>query len=221
MMPPMADPTSRAGTTYVNRAIVDWTDRVHASHDPGLQAAFDTPETTGIPAIMVGASEGKLLSMLVGMIRARKVVEIGTLAGYSAIQLARGVGLGGRVWSIENDPRHAELARENIRTAGLGAIITVEVGAGLEVLPRLEAHGPFDAVFIDADKSNYDRYGRWAAANVRSGGLLLGDNAYFFGKLLEDSEAAAAMRRFHEEARAAFETVCVPTPDGLLLGVRR
>ncbi|MBI2393828.1 MAG: O-methyltransferase [Deltaproteobacteria bacterium] len=217
----MADPTSRAGTTYVSQEIIAWTNRVHASHDPSLQAAFDTPAMTGIPAIMVGESEGKLLSMLVAMIRAKKVVEIGTLAGYSAIQLARGVGLGGRVWSIENDPKHAELARENVRTAGLGAIITVEVGAGLEVLPRLQAHGPFDAVFIDADKANYDEYGRWAAANVRPGGLLLGDNAFLFGKLLEDSPTAAAMRRFHEEARAAFETVCIPTPDGLLLGVRR
>lgn len=205
----------------MNRAVVDWTNRVHAPHDTGLAAAFDTPARTGIPAIEVGASEGKLLAMLLGIIGAKKVVEIGTLAGYSAIRLAEGVGTDGRVWTVEADATHAQLARENLRHAGVDARVTVEVGPGLDVLPRLESHGPFDAVFIDADKGNYDHYGRWAAKHVRRGGLLLGDNAFFFGNLLDDSPSAAAMRRFHEEAREAFDTVCIPTPDGLLLGIRR
>jgi caffeoyl-CoA O-methyltransferase len=99
--------------------------------------------------------------------------------------------------------------------------VEVLVGAGLQVLPSLERHGPFDAVFIDADKENYDGYGRWAARHLRPGGLLLGDNAYLFGELLADDARAAAMRRFHEEAAAAFDTTCIPTPDGLLLGIRR
>jgi len=99
--------------------------------------------------------------------------------------------------------------------------VTVVEGAGLDVLPSLEKHGPFDAVFIDADKANYDAYGRWAARNLRKGGLLLGDNAFLFGRLLEKSSEAAAMRRFHEEAALLFDTVCIPTPDGLLLGVKR
>ena len=89
------------------------------------------------------------------------------------------------------------------------------------MLPRLVRFGPFDAVFIDADKGNYDANGRWAAENTRPGGLLVGDNAFFFGRLLEDSPEAAAMRRFHEEARAYFDTVCLPPPDGMLLGIRR
>jgi predicted O-methyltransferase YrrM len=157
--------------------------------------------------------------MLLRMIGARRVVEVGTLAGYSAIRMARALPSDGQLITIEFDPKHAGLARENIKAAGLDKIITVEVGAGLEVLPRLQ--GPFDAVFIDADKGNYDGYGRWAAQNVRKGGLLLGDNSFYFGKLLDDSKEAAAMRRFHEEARDAFDTVNIPTPDGLLLGVRR
>jgi caffeoyl-CoA O-methyltransferase len=217
----MADDDSRAGTSYLTGEILDWTNQLHAPHDKGLAAAFDTPHRAGVPAIHVGASEGKLLTLLLGMIGARKVIEVGTLAGYSAIRLAHGVGPEGHVWTVEADPKHAALARENLRHAGVWDRVTVEVGPGLEVLPRLEPHGPFDAVFIDADKGNYDHYGRWAARNLRSGGLLLGDNSFFFGKLLEDSPAAAAMRRFHEEARAAFDTVNVPTPDGLLLGVRR
>ena len=83
------------------------------------------------------------------------------------------------------------------------------------------AHAPFDAVFVDADKGNYDAYGRWAAKALRPGGLLLADNVYLFGRLMGKSDEAAAMRRFHEESARAFETVCIPTPDGLLLGVKR
>jgi caffeoyl-CoA O-methyltransferase len=217
----MADQSSRRGTSYMTPEIVEWMNRVHAPHDEGLAAAFDTPARTGIPAIQVGASEGKLLGMLLKMVGARKIVEVGTLAGYSAIHMARALPADGQLITIEFDPKHAELARENIRVAGLSKIITVEVGAGVDVLPRLVGGGPFDAVFIDADKSNYDHYGRWAAQNVRRGGLLLGDNSFYFGNLLDNTPAAEAMRRFHEEARDAFDTVNIPTPDGLLLGVRR
>jgi predicted O-methyltransferase YrrM len=217
----MADQSSRSGTSYMSSEIIEWMNRTHAAHDQGLAAAFDTPARTGIPAIQVGASEGKLLALLLRMIGARSVVEVGTLAGYSAIRMARALPSDGRLISVEFEPKHAELARENIRLAGLSSVITVEVGAGVDVLPRLVDRGPFDAVFIDADKGNYDKYGRWAAANVRRGGLLLGDNSFFFGKLLGDQPEAAAMRRFHEEARDAFDTVNIPTPDGLLLGVKR
>jgi caffeoyl-CoA O-methyltransferase len=125
------------------------------------------------------------------------------------------------VHTIELDPRHAEVARQVIATAGESHRVTVHVGPALEVLPTLEAQGPFCAVFIDADKERYDLYGRWAARHLRPGGLLLGDNAFLFGQLLEDTPRGAAMRRFHEEARAHFDTVCIPTPDGLLLGIKR
>lgn len=217
----MADETSRTGTSYVSKEIVDWLNRTHVPHDEALQAAFDTPARAGIPAIQVGPSEGKLLGLLARSIGARRVVEVGTLAAYSTIHLARGLPSDGHVWSIEYEPRHAELARENLARAGLADRATVVVGRARDVLPTIEAHGPFDAVFVDADKESYDHYGRWAAQHVRAGGLLLGDNAFLFGKLLDQTDTAAAMRRFHEEARAAFDTVCIPTPDGLLLGIHR
>lgn len=217
----MADPNSRAGTSYVSKDILDWLNRTHVPHDEALAAAFDTPARAGIPSIQVGPSEGKLLGLLARMVGARRVVEIGTLAAYSTIHLARALPSDGHVWSIEYQERHAELARDNLARAGLAERATVVVGRAIDVLPTLESHGPFDAVFVDADKESYDRYGRWAAANVRPGGLLLGDNAFLFGKLLDSTETAAAMRRFHEEAREAFDTVCIPTPDGLLLGIRR
>lgn len=217
----MADNDSRSGARYTNPDLLAWVNRVHASHDAGLARAFDAPDKHGVPAIMVGPSEGKLLAMLLSLSGARRVVEVGTLAGYSAIAMARGLSRDGKIWSLEKDPKHAALARENVAAAGLSGVVTILEGAGLDVLPGIEAHGPFDAVFIDADKGSYDGYGRWAARNLRTGGLLLGDNAYYFGQLLEETPEAQAMRRFHEEAARAFDTVCIPTPDGLLLGVKR
>ena len=218
----MADDSSRSGRTYVTPEVLEFISKTHVPHDAGLQRAFDTPAQAGIPAIMVGPSEGKMLSVLLSMIGASKIVEVGTLAGYSTIHMARALRPGGHVWTIEFDPKHAALARDNFVAAGVADRITVIEGTGIDALPKLESHGPFDAVFIDADKGNYDAYGRWAAKNTRKGGLLLGDNALFFGKLTnQDDPSAAAMRRFHLEAREHYETVCIPTPDGLLLGLRR
>jgi caffeoyl-CoA O-methyltransferase len=217
----MADRESRSGRAYFDAAILEWTARVHAGHDAALARAFDAPERYGMPAIQLGPSEARLVELLVRLAGARKAVEIGTLAGYSAIRIARALQEDGHLWSVEFDPKHAKVARENLANAGLASRVTVVEGAGLDVLPSLEAHGPFDAVFVDADKANYDAYGRWAARNLRPGGLLIGDNAFLFGRLLEDSAEAAAMRRFHEEAARAFDTACIPAPDGLLVGVRR
>jgi caffeoyl-CoA O-methyltransferase len=217
----MADDSSRAGSTYITPEILAFADALHAPHDDALERAFSAPERSAMPAIMVGRSEGKLLGILLELVKARRVVEIGTLAGYSAIRMARALPQDGRLWTIEADPRHARVARENIEAAGLSEKITLLEGSALDVLPCLECEGPFDAAFLDADKENYMHYGRWASHNVRAGGLLLADNAFFFKRLMEDSPEAAAVRRFHEESRDTFETVCVPTPDGLLVGIRK
>ncbi len=217
----MADNDSRAGTRYSTPQILEHLDLLHAPHDAGLTAAFDAPAKEQMPAIQVGRSEGKLVELLLRMVSAKKVVEVGTLAGYSAIRIARALPTGGKLWTIEFDPRHADVARKAIAAAGQSDKVEVLVGAGLDVLPSLATHGPFDAVFIDADKRNYDGYGRWAAQHLRRGGLLLGDNAYLFGRLLDDDTEAANMRRFHAEAAEAFDTTCIPTPDGLLLGLKR
>lgn len=217
----MADSDSRKGSRYSTPELLAYVERVHAPHDAALAQAFEAPARDGLPAIQVAPSEAKMLELMLRMIGARKVVEVGTLAGYSTIRLGRALPPGGKVWSLELDEKHARVARRNLAAAGLADRSEVLVGEALAVLPTLEAHGPFDAIFIDADKESYDAYGRWAAKHTRPGGLLLGDNAYYFGQLMDDSPAAAAMRRFHEEARAAFDTVCVPTPDGMLLGVRK
>ena len=155
------------------------------------------------------------------MVGAERVVEVGTLAGYSAIWMARALKPGGRLWTLERDPKHAAVARENLEAAGVADRVEVLVGDGLESLAKLSAQGPFCAVFIDADKERYDEYGRWALDHLRPGGLLLGDNAYAFGQLLADDPRGRAMRAFHEEAAARLETVCAPTPDGLMVGRMR
>lgn len=217
----MADSDSRSGSRYQTAQVQQYVDGLHARHDVALQRAFDAPDAQGMPAIQLGQAEARLVELLLRLVQAKKVVEVGTLAGYSAIRLARGMAPGGHVWSIELEPKHAAVARQNIAAAGLSDIVTVLEGPATQMLPTLERHGPFDAVFIDADKERYDVYGRWAAAHLRPGGLLLGDNAYFFGRLMSDEPGAVAMRRFHEEAARTFDTACVPTPDGLLLGYKR
>lgn len=217
----MADNDSRKGLVYFDRAILDWTTQLHAGHDAALQQAFDAPAKHGLPAIQLAASEARMVELWLRMVGAKKVVEVGTLAGYSAVRMARALPPDGEVHTIEFDPKHAAIAREVIEQAGERHRVTVHVGRGVDVLPTLEAKGPFCGVFIDADKESYDLYGRWAAKHVRPGGLLIGDNVFLFGQLLEDSPRAAAMRRFHEEAKQHFDTVCVPTPDGQLLGLKR
>jgi caffeoyl-CoA O-methyltransferase len=215
----MADPASRAGERYGKTPILEYVNRVHVAHDAGLARAFEVPD--GIPAIQVGPSDGKLIGLLLQLARAAKVVEVGTLVGYSAIHIARALAPGGHLWSIEFEPRHAEIARKNLAAAGLADRVTVLVGAGRDMLPTLDVHAPFDAVFIDADKQNYDHYGRWALEHLRPGGLVIGDNAYLFGELLDDTDRGRAMRGFHELVAASCDSVCAPTPDGLVVGIKR
>jgi caffeoyl-CoA O-methyltransferase len=215
----MADSDSRAGVRYHTPEILGFVEQVHAAHDAGLARAFAIPE--GVPAIMVGPSEGKLLQLLCRLAGVRRAVEVGTLLGYSAVHIARALPADGHLWTIEYEERHAELARANLAAAGVADRVTVELGAGVDVLPRLDSHGPFDAVFIDADKISYPFYGAWAARHLRPGGLILGDNAYLFGELMDDSDRGRAMRAFHEQVARDFDSVCIPTPDGLVLGIRR
>ena len=216
----MADSESRAGERYATPQILEFMAETHHPADAGLRDAFEAPSRHGMPEIQLGPAEGRLLELLLRLNGARRVVEIGTLAGYSAIWMARALPPRGRLWTIEADPDHAAIAREVFRRAGLTDRITLVEGDAIEVLPKLSDSGPFCAVFIDADKARYDRYGRWATENLRQGGLLIGDNAYLFGHVLEDTDAAAAMRRFHREMAEHYLSLCIPTPDGLAVGVR-
>ena len=216
----MADQDSRSGSRYTSPEILRFVERVHAAHDGALQRAFDAPAEHDMPAIQVAVSEGKLLALLIRLVGARKVVEVGTLAGYSALRIARALPEDGMLWTLELDPRHARIAADNLSAAGVAERVQIVVGPAQESLATLALAGPFDAVFLDADKSGYPDYARWAHGNLRPGGLLIADNSYFFGQLMAETPEAARLRDFHEFVGRSFDSVCVPTPDGLVLGLR-
>lgn len=161
------------------------TDRI-VMEDDVLRAATKAAADAGLPPISVTPGEGKLLYLLARLMGARKVLEIGTLAGYSTIWLGRAVGAEGRVITLEVDPAHAAVARENIARATLDTTVEVRVGKALETLPSLVASAPFDIVFIDADKENNPDYFEWALRLVKPGSLIVIDNVIRSGDVLDE-----------------------------------
>ncbi len=178
----------------------------------------------GLPEIYISAEEGRLLQVLLRAIDARRVVELGTLGGYSAIWMARALKRGGRLITVERDPVRAELAWRFVGRAGLEDRVEVRVGEALALLDSLAADGPFDAVFIDADKESYPRYLDWCLEVVRPGGLVIGDNAFQEGEVVDDSAQSAEVRGIREfNRRLAVEprltSIVVPTRDGVAIAV--
>ena len=198
--------------------------------EDAVLAEFRTrTEAAGLPPIQVGKVDGRHLEILVRMCDAKKIVEIGTLGGYSALCLARGLPSDGKILSIEMDPHHAKVARENLKRAGETRVEILE-GVALERLPELESQGPFDFVFIDADKESYPAYLTWCEENLRLGGVVAGDNTFGFGLVAQDTfeneeqEATArAVREFNSRLAAPqgrFRSTLFPTGEGLTVGVK-
>lgn len=146
-------------------------------------------KSAGLPAIDVSPPQGKLLNLLARSVRAKKILEIGTLGGYSTIWLARALEPGGRLVTLEFDPKHAEVARQNIAREELSNVVDLRVGPALENLPKLEQEeaGPFDFSFIDADKQNNANYFTWALRMSRPGSLIIVDNVIREGAVIDDS----------------------------------
>ena len=153
--------------------------------DPALSEALEASDAAGLPKIAVSAQQGKFLSLLAAATGARRILEIGTLGGFSTIWLARGAGPDGRVTTLEYEPQHAEVARANIDRAGVGDRVEVIVGAALETLPTVTG-GPFDLVFIDADKENNAGYLEWAVKLTRPGSVIVVDNVIREGAILSE-----------------------------------
>jgi predicted O-methyltransferase YrrM len=201
------------------------------SADPALEAALAASASAGLPAINVSPVQGKLLHVLARSIGARKVLEIGTLGGYSTIWLARALPDGGRVISLEADPRHAEVARANIARAGLDVRVEVRLGMALDLLPGVAAEGgpPFDFVFIDADKPNNAAYFDWALRLSRTGSIIIVDNVVRGGDVIaaaSDSPAVQGVQRFLERLAAeprvsatAIQTVGSKGYDGFAIAL--
>lgn len=157
--------------------------------DPALTAALEASNAAGLPPIAVSVQQGKFLSLLAGATGARRILEIGTLGGFSTIWLARGAGPQGRVVTLEYAPKHAEVARGNLERAGVAERVEVIVGAALDTLPTVT--GPFDLIFIDADKENNLAYLEWAVRLARPGAVIVVDNVIRDGQILRpDSDDA-------------------------------
>lgn len=171
-------------------------DTLHEA-DPTLDEALERGRMAGLPQIQVSAPQAKLLHLLVKVIGAERILEVGTLAGYSGIWLARALSPGGRLVTIELDPDHAAVASANFVAAGVADQVDLRVGAALEVLPEIEAErlGPFDLTFIDADKPNNSNYLEWAVRLSRPGSVVVLDNVVRGGAVLDretDANGAGA-----------------------------
>lgn len=175
----------------------NWTqvDNYFAGHffsgDDVLDAVLAASDAAGLPSIAVTPHQGKLLNLMARMSGAKSVLEIGTLGGYSTIWLARALGEGGRVVTLEADPKHAEVARANIENAGFAKTVEVKLGRAIDTLPTVE--GPFDLVFIDADKPSNADYFEWALRLTPPGGVIIVDNIVRRGRVIEEDSGDAAI----------------------------
>lgn len=173
--------------------------------DPVLNAVLAANHDQGLPAIDVSPAQGKLLSLLARMQGAKKILEIGTLGGYSTIWMARALPVGGKIVTLELDPHHAKVARSNFERAGVSERVELRVGPALQSLAALNAEnaGPFNVIFIDADKPNNPHYLSWAMRLSRPGTVIICDNVIRDGAVLDEDGQDANV----EGARAAFSFI--------------
>ena len=210
-------------------AVDTYIDETLVGHDAVLAAVLHASAAAGLPQIAVSASQGKFLFLMAQAIGARRILELGTLGGYSGIWLARALGSDGQLVTIEVDSRHADVARHSFARAGVADVVDLRVGQALDVLPRLEAEGgaPFDLAFIDADKANYAEYLDWAVRLCRHGALIIADNVVRGGAVVDttsEDPSVRGARRFMEHLAAmptvtatAIQTVGVKGYDGLAI----
>lgn len=199
--------------------------------DSVLDAALEASAAANLPVIQVSPPQGKLLHLLARLQGARNILEIGTLGGYSTIWLARALPPGGRVLTLEADAKHAEVARANFRRAGLASVIELRLGPALDSLPKVAAEGlgPFDLIFIDADKFNMAEYFDWALKLSRRGSVIIADNVIRHGGVIDaasDNVDIRGVRRFNERLAAEprvsateIQTVGSKGYDGFALAV--
>jgi len=176
-------------------------DELFVGADPVLEAALEASHAAGLPQIAVSPTQGKLLYVLAKAVGARRILELGTLGGYSTIWMARALPPGGRLITLELDEKHAKVARENFSRAGVSGVVDLRVGPALALLPLLGGDGPFDLIFIDADKGGYTEYLSWAIRLSRVGTLIIADNVVRDGKVADPNSTDAnvqGIRRFND-----------------------
>ena len=218
---------NQEGWTAVDRYLTD----LLVSPDPVLEAVLSAGAAAGLPPHEVSPITGKLLNLLARSLEARSILEIGTLGGYSTIWLARALPADGRLITLEAVPEHAAVARANIARAGLASLVELRLGPALETLPQLapEGHGPFDLIFVDADKAGNPDYLAWALELSRLGSLIVADNVVRGGAVLDAAAgdpSVQGVRRFLELLAAeprviatAIQTVGSKGHDGLAIAL--
>jgi predicted O-methyltransferase YrrM len=210
-------------------AVDNYINGLFVPSDSALDAALAASSSAGLPAINVAPNQGKLLNLLARTVGAHKILEIGTLGGYSTIWLARALPSGGRLITLEADPKHADVARANIARAGLAGLVDLRLGKALDTLPQLTSEAPFDLIFIDADKTGYSDYLGWSLKLSRPGTLIVADNVVRKGAVADPASPDAnvqGVRRFNEllaaEPRVSatvIQTVGSKGYDGLAMAV--
>ncbi len=206
--------------------LLEYADRVFHPEDEILRGIRTRAAKAGLPDIHVGRMDGLHLEILARACGSRRIVEIGTLAGYSGVCLARALPEDGKLFTFEFSPKHAELAKTSFELAGLASRVEILLGRAVENLPSVEKHGPFDLVFIDADKPSYPTYFEWAVRNLRKGGIMLADNTFAGGEIanmsLPETERLRALRNFNKSAATdpRLRSTLLPTSDGLTFSIK-
>jgi predicted O-methyltransferase YrrM len=213
------------------KAVDEYIQSMLLESDPVLEAALEASAAAGLPSIQVSPTQGKLLHLMAKGQDARKILEIGTLGGYSTIWLARALPRRGQLITLEVQSRHAEVARANLAHAGLASVVELRLGAALNLLPQLlkENRGPFDLIFIDADKPAYTEYLAWALKLSRAGTVIIADNVVRKGGVADPNNSDAdvqGIRRFYEALKrekrvsaTAIQTVGSKGHDGFVMAV--
>jgi predicted O-methyltransferase YrrM len=211
--------------TVYNDHVSNYVTRLFVQHDPIQEHVLENTPRQGLPAISVKPEEGRFLQVLVRATGATNVLEIGSLGGYSGIWIARGLAPGGRLITLEKEPRHAAVAQEHFTAAGVADRVEIRTGDALHTLQTLASEAPFDFIFIDADKPGYPAYYQWAVDHLRLGGIVAAHNAFRGGSVADQREAdehTALMRRFNQQVAADPRVLSTifPAGDGTVLAVK-
>lgn len=211
-------------------AISDYVESLYRREEAGKKEIRRRAAREKLPDIHVSMMDGLHLEILARACRAKKAVEIGTLAGYSGVWIAQALPPGGKLYTFEMDPRHAEVAGKTFKNAGVHRKVEIFVGPAQENLKKIEARGPFDFMFIDADKISYPAYLNWAAKHLRVGGIFTADNTFAFGLIAKPSlargkhetQSVQALRKFNlmVARHPRFRSTILPTGEGLTVGVK-
>ena len=211
--------------TY-NAALEDFVRSTFAAEDEVLISVREQIPARGLPAITIRPEEGRFLQLLVAAARSMRALEIGTLGGYSTIWIARGLPKEGHLIALEQNPNHAAVAQEHFILAGLAHMIDLRIGDAHALLPGLVSEGPFDFIFIDAEKTGYPAYLDWSLENLSPGGVVTAHNAFRHGSILDPNSpdaATLAMREFNHRLNTDPRLISTifPAGDGIGIGVMR